>query len=237
MDKKYVIAVAEDLQISTEQVRNTMVLLEGGATIPFISRYRKEMTGSLDEVMIASIRDRLDQLKELDKRRETILKTIEEQGNLTDELSGRIVLAQTMSELEDLYLPYKPKRKTRASMAKEKGLESLAKMIMSQPHLDPAVKAESFINAEKGVESVDEALAGARDIIAEWINENTFARSRIRKLFFREGVIKSKVVKGKEMDGLNYKTYYEWQEKVMKTPTPRFRSPLLQQFLLGNEYS
>jgi len=222
MITKYVIQIAEELQISTEQVRNTITLLEGGATIPFISRYRKEMTGSLDEVSIAQIRDILERLKDLDKRRDTILKTIEEQGNLTDELREQLLNSKTMAELEDLYLPYKPKRRTRADMAKEKGLEPLAKMVMSQPQFDPLIKASDFVNEDNGVDSAEDALAGARDIIAEWINEHKYGRSRIRKLFFREAFIYSSVVKGKEMDGLNYKTYYEWSEKAMQSPSHRY---------------
>jgi uncharacterized protein len=222
MDKKYYIKIAEELDVSTEQVINTAALLESGATVPFIARYRKELTGSLDEVAVTDIRDRLKQLQELDKRRDSILKSIEEQGKLTDQLREQLMEALTMTELEDLYLPFKPKKRTRATIAKEKGLEPLAKIIMSKREMDPYRKAALYVNPEKGVANEEEALAGARDIIAEWINENHLSRIRIRKLFFREGVISSHVMKGKELEGINYQNYYEWQEPVMKAPSHRF---------------
>ena len=221
MEKKYFVTIASELKIKTEQVINTVSLLEGGATVPFISRYRKEMTGSLDEVAITAIRDRLEQLKELDKRRDAILRTIEEQGNMTDELREKLLSAETMSQLEDLYLPFRPKKRTRATIAREKGLEPLAKIIMAQREEDVELRAERFIDSEKGVKDVKEALAGARDIIAEWVNEHAGARNRIRNLFVREGVIQSKVVKGKELEGQNYLTYYEWKEPIMKAPPHR----------------
>ncbi len=222
MDKRYYIRISEELNISTTQVINTAALLESGATVPFIARYRKELTGSLDEVAVTEIRDRLKQLQELDKRRDAILKSIEEQGKLTDQLKVQLLEALTMAELEDLYLPYKPKKRTRATIAKEKGLEPLAKLIMAKRELDPFRKAALYVNTEKGVANEDEALAGARDIIAEWISEDHFARLRIRKLFVREGVLSSHVVKGKELDGINYQNYYDWQEPVMKAPSHRF---------------
>lgn len=221
MDKKYFLKIAEELNIRTEQVINTVSLLDGGATVPFISRYRKELTGSLDEVAVTAVRDRLEQLRELDKRRETVLRSIEEQGKLTDELRRKIMDAEIMSELEDLYLPYKPKRRTRAMIAREKGLEPLAKIIMAQKEHSLLSRAEAFIDEEKGVGTAEEALAGARDIIAEWVNEHATARSRVRKLFTREAVLESRVVKGKELDGKNYMTYYDWKEPVMKSPPHR----------------
>jgi len=222
MDKKYYIKIAEELNVSTGQVINTAALLESGATVPFIARYRKELTGSLDEVAITDIRDRLKQLQELDKRRDAILKSIDEQGLMTDQLRAQLMEALTMTELEDLYLPYKPKKRTKATIAREKGLEPLAKIIMAKREMDPYRKAALFINPEKGVANEKEALAGARDIIAEWINENHLSRIKIRKLFFREGVISSHVIKGKELEGINYQNYYEWQEPVMKAPSHRF---------------
>ena len=172
MDKKYYIKIAEELNVSTTQVINTAALLESGATVPFIARYRKELTGSLDEVAMTDIRDRLKQLQDLDKRRDAILKSIEEQGKLTDQLKAQILEALTLPELEDLYLPYKPKKRTRATIAKEKGLEPLAKIIMAKREKDPYRKAALYINSEKGVANEEEALAGARDIIAEWISED-----------------------------------------------------------------
>ncbi len=222
MEKKYYITIAEELNISTEQVINTSALLEGGATIPFIARYRKEVTGSLDEVAIAHIRDRMAQLAELDKRREAIIKSITEQGKMTDALLDQLNEAATMTELEDIYLPYKPKRRTRATIAREKGLEPLSKIIMGKHELNVARRAASFIDPEKGVNDADEALAGARDIIAEWVNESRHARVRIRKLFYREGVISAQVIKGKELDGMNYQNYYEWSEPVVKAPPHRY---------------
>jgi uncharacterized protein len=222
MDKKYYIKIAEELNVSTEQVINTTALLESGATVPFIARYRKELTGSLDEVAVTDIRDRLKQLQELDKRRDAILKSIEEQGKLTDQLKAQLMDALTMTDLEDLYLPYKPKKRTKATIAREKGLEPLAKLIMAKRELDPYRKAALFVNPEKGVNNEDEALAGARDIIAEWISENHVSRIKIRKLFLREGVISSRIIKGKELEGINYQNYYEWQEPVMKAPSHRY---------------
>ena len=171
MEKKYVIRIAGELSVRSDQIINTVALLEGGATVPFIARYRKELTGSLDEVSITYIRDRLEQLTALDKRRESVIKSIEEQGKMTDDLRNKIVEVELMSELEDLYLPYRPKRRTRATIAREKGLEPLAKIIMAQRESELFNRAKSYVNEEKGVSNIEEALAGARDIIAEWINE------------------------------------------------------------------
>jgi uncharacterized protein len=221
MDKKYYIQIAGELKITTEQVINTVSLLESGATVPFISRYRKELTGSLDEVAITTIRDRMNQLTEVDKRREAIINSIQEQGLLTDDLKKQLMDVETMSELEDLYLPYRPKRKTRATIARAKGLEPLATIIIAQKFINLGEKARSFVDAEKGVADGQEALAGARDIISEWVNENRFARQRMRKLFEREGVLYSRVIRGKEMDGQNYRNYYECNEMAMKAPSHR----------------
>ncbi|QSE99382.1 RNA-binding transcriptional accessory protein [Fulvivirga lutea] len=213
--------VAEELSISSKQVKSVVDLLDEGATVPFISRYRKEVTGSLDEVQITSIRDRVEQLRELDKRREAILKSIEKQEKLTPELEAQINKAETLSELEDIYLPYKPKRKTRASVAKEKGLEPLAKLIFEQNSIDVDSKALEFINDELGVTSSEEALQGARDIIAEWVNEDQEVRKTMRQLFEKEALIVSKVIKGKEEEGQKYKDYFDWSESIAKVPSHR----------------
>jgi uncharacterized protein len=202
-------------------VFNTLTLLESGATIPFIARYRKEMTGSMDEVMIGRVRDRMIQLKDLDARRETILHSLREQEKLTPELEAAVMKAAAMAELEDIYLPYKPKRKTRASIAREKGLEPLARIIMSQKYDDPENRAEHFIDVEKGVNSAKEAVKGAEDIIAEWVNEHAYGRKRIRQLFQKEALIISRVSKGKEEEGANYKIYYDYHEPLSKAPSHR----------------
>ena len=213
--------IAKELSISERQVESTVELLDGGATVPFISRYRKEVTGSLDEVQVAAIRDRIVQLRELDKRREAILKSITEQGKLTPELEKAVNAAQTMSELEDIYLPYKPKRRTRATIAREKGLEPLALLILEQGKLDPETEAAKYIDTEKGVNTAEEALAGARDIIAETVNENKNARTKIRKLFMDTAIIKSKVITGKETEGAKYRDYFEWSEPIKNIPSHR----------------
>jgi len=197
-----------------------MELIGEGATIPFISRYRKERTGNLDETQITQIKEQHEKLVELEKRRETILKTIDEQEQLTDELEEKIRNASTMQELEDLYLPYKPKKRTRATKAKEKGLEPLAKIIMKQREENPEQRAEEFISEE--VQDTDEALQGARDVIAEWVNENRQARDRIRKLFHKQALLESKVAKDKEAEGQKYKDYFDWSEPVSKAPSHRY---------------
>lgn len=215
--------IAEELGISVRQVTATVGLLDEGATVPFISRYRKEVTGSLDDLQVANVRDRIQQLRDLDTRREAILKSIEEQEKLTPELKKKINEAQTMTALEDLYLPYKPKRKTKASVAKEKGLEPLATKILAQSSFDPQSEAAQFIDTEKGVESETEALQGARDIIAETINEDAETRQKIRDLFMKKGIISSKVLKSKEKeaDAQKYKDYFEWDEPIHKIPSHR----------------
>ncbi|MCB2219988.1 MAG: RNA-binding transcriptional accessory protein [Bacteroidetes bacterium] len=220
MDKYYQ-KIAAELNIKQHQVENTVELLNEGATVPFIARYRKEATGSLDEIAIAAIRDRMEKLKDLDKRREAILNSIDEQGKLSDELEKQILDAESMTELEDLYLPYKPKRKTRATIAIAKGLEPLARIIMSQNHDDIERRAEQFIDPAKEVNNVEEAIEGACDIMAEWINENKFARTKIRNLFLRKGTIESKVAKGKEADGSKYENYFDWKELIIKSPSHR----------------
>jgi uncharacterized protein len=222
--------ISAELSLQSWQVDNVISLIDGGATIPFLARYRKEMTGSLDEVVIATIRDRVVQLRELDKRREAILVSIREQGLLTTELEQKILNAGVMSVLEDLYLPFKPKRKTKATVAKAKGLEPLARYILNQQPGDITSKAKSFISAEKEVVNIDEALSGARDIIAEWVNENDIARARIRQLFEREATITSKVAKGKSEEGQKYETWFDFSEPLAKAPSHRVLA-----MLRGNE--
>lgn len=224
MIKNYSNVIATELGIKMQQVEAVITLIEGGGAVPFIARYRKEATGSLDEVAIAKIRDRVVQLKELDKRRDAILKSIEEQGKLTPELSGKINEAETITILEDIYLPFKPKRKTRASMAREKGLGPLSNFILEQKSMNVFQEAKKFINKEKGVENEEDALQGARDIIAEKINEDAEIRSRVRKLFQSQGIIKSKVMKGKEEVAAKYKDYFEWEEPINKVASHRLHA-------------
>lgn len=219
MDQKHIQIIAKLLSVAPWQVENTLRLMEDGATIPFISRYRKEATGSLDEVQVAEVKDQQNKLAEIDKRRESILKSIEEQGKLTEDLKQKINEADSLTELEDLYLPYKQKRKTRASIAREKGLEPLAEIMIKQSIIDITQKAEEFLNDE--VEKVEDALQGARDIIAEWVNENKRARDAVRNLFTREAVIYSKPVKGKEQDGIKYQDYFDYSEQLSKSPSHR----------------
>ena len=217
----YASTIAEQLNLGTRQVEKTIELLEQGATVPFIARYRKEATGSLNEVQITAIRDLLLRLKELDKRREAILSSVNEQGKLTPELEKQILAATNMTELEDLYLPYKPKRRTRATMAVERGLEPLANEIQKQYscHLDQL--AEKYVNPEKGVNTIDDALAGARDIIAERVSENAQARNKVRNLFRRSAMLSSKVVQNKEEEGGKFESWFDWKENAMRAPSHR----------------
>ncbi|TKC12481.1 RNA-binding transcriptional accessory protein [Pedobacter polaris] len=214
-------SIASTLNISIKQVSATLSLLDEGATVPFISRYRKEVTGSLDEVQVAAIRDLAQQLRELDKRREAILKSLTELEKLTPALEKQINEAKTITALEDIYLPYKPKRKTRASVAKEKGLEPLALRILSQSRIDPAQEAAAYINDKKGVANQEEALAGARDIIAEMVSENAEARTKMRNHFIQKATYKTVLVKGKEEVGIKYKDYFEWEESAKSAPSHR----------------
>lgn len=211
--------IARQTSISEKQVRNTIQLFEEGATLPFISRYRKEATGGLDEVQIGAIKDAWQKQLEVEKRREAILKNIDEQGKLTPELRKQLENAFTTVELEDIYLPYKQKRKTRAGIAIERGLEPLAQLIFTGRESDPERKAASFLNDQ--VTSVDDALQGARDIIAEWINENQDSRTRIRNLFQRGSVITSKVKKKKEEEGVKYRDYFDFSEPLSRIPSHR----------------
>jgi len=223
MSERYFIKIAAELGISIKQVDATAQLLQEGSTVPFIARYRKELTGSLDEVQITAIRDRLEQLEELDKRRETILKSIKEQGKLTAELEQKIQDAETMSALEDLYLPYRPKKRTKATIAKEKGLEPLAMLILEQENIDLQAEAEKFVNPEKQVQNTQEALEGARHIIAEYINEHQEARAKMRDLFLKEAIITSKVLREKEKteEAQKFKDYFDWSEPIATIPSHR----------------
>jgi uncharacterized protein len=220
MEKNFVI-IASELNITYQQVEATTQLLDEGGTVPFISRYRKEVTGSLDEVQVAAVRDRIEQLRELDKRREAILASMTEMGKLTPELEKQIKDAETMAKLEDIYMPFKPKRRTRATIAREKGLEPLADKLFLQEKFDLDAFAATFINTEKGVKTLEEALAGARDIIAEKINEDQTARGAMRNLFEKQGKFKAKVIAGKESEGAKYKDYFEWNEDIAKAPSHR----------------
>jgi len=211
--------IAQKLQLHDWQVENTIRLLDDGATIPFISRYRKEVTGSLNEVQLAEIRDEYERLKELENRREAVIKSIEEQEKMTPELLAKINAALTLSQLEDLYLPYRPKRKTRASVARERGLEPLAMWILEQKPTDPQTEAEKYVG--DAVEDVSAALAGARDIIAELVSENELVRGSLRRLYERDAVITSKVVRGKEQDGAKFSDYFEWSEPLRRCPSHR----------------
>lgn len=213
------IMIANALGIAVHQVDNTLTLLAGGATIPFISRYRKEATGGLDEVQIGEIKDRNDKLCELAKRKETILSTIEEQGKLTDELRRRIEQSWDATELEDIYLPYKPKRKTRAEAARQKGLEPLATLLMLQRETNLDSRLHFFVKGD--VKDKEDALKGARDIIAEQVNEDERARNQLRNQFSHQAIITSKVVKGKEEEASKYRDYFDFSEPLKRCSSHR----------------
>lgn len=215
------IIIANELSITPKQVSTTIALLDEGATVPFISRYRKELTGSLDEVQITAIRDRVQQLRDLDKRKEAILKSIQDQGKLTPELEAAVRGAETMSALEDIYLPYKPKRRTRALIAREKGLQPLADFLLEQNSGDITAVAEQYLNEDAGVNSVEDALSGARDIIAETVSEDAEIRAQLRKIFMESGFFVSRVVPGKEDEALKYKDYFDWKEPISTAPSHR----------------
>ena len=219
MNPKITEIIAGELQIPVVRARNTIDLLHDGATVPFIARYRKEMTGSLDEVQIGRIRELWEKFTELEKRKETVLKTIAALEKLTPELQARIEGCFDAAELEDLYLPYKPRRKTRATTARENGLEPLAKIVMAQFERNPQARARQFLSDK--VSSGEEALAGARDIIAEWINENDKARNVVRRGFEKTALIRSAVVKGKEEEGMKYRDYHTWEEPLKRCPSHR----------------
>jgi len=222
MTSGHIRTISTELTINEKQVLACAALLDEGATIPFISRYRKEATGSLDEVAVTAIRDRLAQLRELDKRREAILKSLEETGKLTDDLKEKVLAAETMTVLEDIYLPYRPKRRTKAMIAREKGLEPLAHRVLAQETgIDLLAEAMAYVDKEKGVENTDDALAGARDIIAEWVNEDQSARMKMRELYTSKGLFKTRLVAGKEEEGIKYKDYFDWQEPIAAAPSHR----------------
>ena len=211
--------IAARAGVSKNQIISVLNLFDGGATIPFVARYRKEMTGSLDEVFLAQIKEEDERLDELEKRKETILKSIGEQNALTPELQNKIENCFQLNELEGIYLPYKPKRRTRAAIAREKGLEPLAEILMNQVEKDPGSRALRFLNDQ--VANVEEALAGARDIIAETVNEHEGARNIVRNCFAREAVVYSKVVKGKEEEGVKYRDYFDSSEPLKRCPSHR----------------
>jgi uncharacterized protein len=222
MPHDYACTIAAELGVSHGRVSAVAALLEEGATVPFISRYRKERTGSLDEVAIATIRDRWKQLAALDDRREAILASLKERDLLSAELADAVEAAETMAALEDVYLPYRPKRRTRAMIAREKGLEPLADLLFAQdPSVDPARAADAFVSPDKGVENEVDALAGARDILAERVSEAADARGEIRDLFVKRGVLRSSVIAGKEAEGATYRDYFDWQEPLADAPSHR----------------
>ncbi len=211
--------ISKGLNIPTRQVLKTVELIDEGATIPFISRYRKEVTGGLDEVEVGDIKQQYERLCELSKRKKTILNSIEEQEKLTPELKKRIEDCWDSTELEDIYLPYKPKRQTRAEIARKKGLEPLAKILMAQNERDVQNKALSFIN--KDVKTADDALQGARDIVAEWVNEDESTRNAVRNIFNREAIISSKIIKGKEEEAAKYRDYFDFSEPLYRCSSHR----------------
>ena len=220
-NNQFSLQIAKEMDLAPNHVANVVKLLNEGATIPFIARYRKEMTGTMNEEVVAAIQKRLEQLVELLKRKESVIASIREQEKLTPELEQKILDAATMQEVEDLYLPYKPKRRTRAAMAREKGLEPLAAQLMAQNVDEVERLAARYVNATKGVATVEEALQGAKDIMAEWVSEHINGRNRIRKLFHTTGEISATVIKGKELEGKTYQQYFDFSEPIAKAPSHR----------------
>jgi uncharacterized protein len=222
MIEKHVLKIASELKLQLRQVAATAILLEEGATVPFIARYRKEKTGEMDEVQITAVRDRLEQLGELDKRRDAIVASLKERNLLTDVLEVRIGAAETLATLEDIYLPFRPKKRTRAIIARERGLEPLADVLQAQePSSDLEAAAAAFVDVAKEVPDVAAALAGARDILAERVSDDAEARARLRSLYLERGVIRSKVVADKEVEGAKFKDYFDWEEPAAKAPSHR----------------
>jgi uncharacterized protein len=222
LHERFIARIAAELNLAASKVSATARLLGEGATVPFIARYRKEATGSLDEVAITAVRDRLAQLTELEQRREAILKSLAERQLLTEALKASVEGAETLSALEDLYAPFRPKRRTRATIAKEAGLEPLADLIFQgQATVDPLAAAAAYVDAEKSVPDVAAALAGARDILAERFSEDAATRSRLRELYWESGQVRSKVMMGKEAEGAKFKDYFDWTEPVSKVPSHR----------------
>ena len=222
MNGNHLDLISGEMNLQPYQIEATATLLQEGATVPFIARYRKEATGSLDETLVAAIRDRLAQLDALDKRRGAVLKSLREQEKLTDELEHRLLRAATLAEIEDIYLPFRPRRRTRAAIAREKGLEPLALVLLEQNGaVDPIAQARNFISPEQEVVSAEEALSGARDIIAEWVNEDADSRLKLRALFFKKGMLRSRVARGKEEEGIQYRDYFDKEELLGKAPSHR----------------
>lgn len=217
----FVSKIVKEFNVTPRVAENVIKLLGEGATVPFIARYRKEMTDTMNEETVAEVKKRLEQLDELEKRKEFVLKSIAEQEKLTPELEKNITNAETLQDVEDLYLPYKPKRRTKAEIARQKGLEPLAKLIMSQNSDDVNGMAKRFINKEKDVNNEEEALKGACDIMAEWVSENINGRNRIRKIYHRDGIISSTLVKSKEAEAQTYKQYFDFKEPISKAPSHR----------------
>jgi protein Tex len=213
--------LAASLQLRPSQVTATLELLDGGATIPFISRYRKEATGGIDEVLVMKIRDEAERLRQLELRRAAILKSIDSQGKLDAALESELLAAETLSRLEDLYLPYKPKRRTRAQAAREKGLQPLAETILAQQLHDPEAEAKKYVSDEKQVTTAAEALQGAMDIIAETASEDAVSREALRTLYRQSGMVRSRVIRGKEESGEKFTDYFEWEEKLATCPSHR----------------
>ncbi|MEI8003634.1 MAG: Tex-like N-terminal domain-containing protein, partial [Methanothrix sp.] len=220
--------LALQLSLSERDVQATVALLDSGASLPFIARYRKEATGNLDEIAIARIRDRLLKNRQLEERREAILHSLAKRELLTPDLQEKLLAADTLARLEDIYLPFRPKRKTRATAAKERGLEPLAKRIFAQDHcrLDPKKEALAFVDEELGVASVEEALAGARDIMAEWMSEDAEARRRMRALYQSQGVLRSGAAVGKEKDTGKFRDYLDWSEPIGRASPHRLLAML-----------
>jgi uncharacterized protein len=218
----HIATIAAELGVRHEQVRATVTLLDDGATMPFIARYRKEATGLLDEVAVQTIRDRMIQLREMDERREAMIASLEERDLLTEDLRDQLLAAPTLAQMEDVYLPYRPKRRTRSMIAKEKGLEPLAELLWAQGQdLDLSAAAAACVDPENGVDDQAAALAGARDIVAEWINEDEWSRATARDLFARRGLLRSQVAKGKEEEGAKFRDYFDAQELAANTPSHR----------------
>ncbi|MDP6228389.1 MAG: Tex family protein [Dehalococcoidia bacterium] len=226
MLQTHVEKISGELRVAARRIAAAANLLDGGATVPFIARYRKEATDSLDEVEVTQVRDRLEQLRDLDQRREAILASLEERELLTPELAARINAAQTMAVLEDIYLPYRPKRRTRATIAREKGLEPLAEILWRQDETDPPRAAAGYVDPAKGVETAGDALTGARDIMAEWVSEDTTARATMRQRFLTRGIIVSKVTDGPPDQAIKYRDYYDWREPVAAVTSHRLLAML-----------
>jgi len=222
MNEAHILKIAGELKIQPRQVLSTAKLFAEGATVPFIARYRKEATGSLDEVAVTNIRERLIGLADLDNRRDAILKSLAERNLLSDQLKAAVNAADSVTQLEDIYLPYRPKRRTRATIAKEAGLEPLADLLfLQQSTTEPLAEAAKYVSTEKGIADVNASLAGARDIIAERVSDDATARAKLRDLYWAEGIVKSKVMSGKETEAAKFKDYFDWSEPVGKIPSHR----------------